>query len=363
MTTSPDSLFPYPDIPEALPTSRKPTLHDIRTLRKHINANAMAITSTRGGGAHGHLALVMTPASYTALSGVAWVDPVHPGAAPAIPAGATAAQITEINRQYKADLEEFMLFKATQAALRKCLIQAIPATYIDILADELFEYANVTPSAILAHLTTMYGQVTADDLAENMQHLQAQWHPDQPLEDLWKQLRRCQAFAMEHDAISDATAIREAILNLEKSGVFTDTLKDWRRRPQAEHTIVNLHADFNRADKERRRTTTSSDAGYANAVVSTKTHPKAPSTSNKENDPTCHPTRIGVYYCWTHGLSQNAAHTSSKCTNKSEGHCDNATLTNMMGGNNRIHRAPGETTVYKFTRRPRDGTTSSTPKE
>jgi hypothetical protein len=35
-------------------------------------------------------------------------------------------------------------------------------------------------------------------------------------------------------------------------------------------------------------------------------------------------------YCWTHG---NCSHTSPACENKSEGHIDSATYTNMQGGN------------------------------
>jgi len=306
----------------------------------------MAVTSTRGGAAHGHLALVMEDAEYATISAIPWINPVHPGLAPVIPPGATGPQITEINRQYKADLDEFLLFKATEAALRKCLIQAIPATYIDILADELLEYANVSPSAILHHLTTTYGQVTIDDMAANMQELKRQWHPDQPLEDLWKQIRRCQAFAAGHDNISEQTAIREAVINLEKSGVFHDALKDWRRRPDAEQTMANLQADFNRADKERRRSMTSQDAGFANAATTVAAPPPPHHAVDKENS-TPLATR-GLFYCWSHGLGRNHTHTSKTCSNKSPGHRDDATLMNMQGGNNRIHCAKGEMPIYKF---------------
>jgi hypothetical protein len=206
MTTNPADLFPYSEL-TLLPTAdRKPNLQGIRLLQRQINANAMAIPSSRGGGAHGHLALCMSPPDYLALTNVAWQAPVHPGQAPVIPNGATGPQITEINRQYKANMEEFTLLKSTEAALRKCLINTTPATYIDILANEIFEYANVTPAAIIEHMQTTYGQVTLDDLAANMEDLKRSWHPDQPLEDLWKQLRRCQAFALPHDPISDATA-------------------------------------------------------------------------------------------------------------------------------------------------------------
>ncbi len=44
----------------------------------------------RGGGLHGHLAMVMSDADYLARAGVAFAIPVHPGPPPP-PVGAAAA--------------------------------------------------------------------------------------------------------------------------------------------------------------------------------------------------------------------------------------------------------------------------------
>ena len=45
-------------------------------------------------------------------------------------------------------------------------------------------------------------------------------------------------------------------------------------------------------------------------------------------------------YCWTHGSSINIKHTSSTCKNKAEGHQDNATTENKMGGSEKIWTGP-----------------------
>ena len=123
MTTTIADTFPKLEL-TLLPTDRKPTAADIKLLKKEIYANAMAIPSICGGGALGHVALCMLAGDYIALpaaANTAWVDPVHPGQAPVIPNNATAAQITEINHQFKAEEEEFKVFKATEASIRKCL--------------------------------------------------------------------------------------------------------------------------------------------------------------------------------------------------------------------------------------------------
>ena len=51
-----------------------------------------------------------------------------------------------------------------------------------------------------------------------------------------------------------------------------------------------------------------------------------------------------MYYCWTHGLGKNRNHTSATCNNKAEGHKDEATADNMLGGNNKIMSARARST-------------------
>jgi hypothetical protein len=40
-------------------------------------------------------------------------------------------------------------------------------------------------------------------------------------------------------------------------------------------------------------------------------------------------------YCWTHGHQCNKHHTSTTCSNKAVGHCNDATASNTMGGSTR----------------------------
>ena len=40
-------------------------------------------------------------------------------------------------------------------------------------------------------------------------------------------------------------------------------------------------------------------------------------------------------YCWTHGFSNNLAHTGETCNNKGKGHVDTATWKNKIGGSDK----------------------------
>jgi hypothetical protein len=338
MAESVEQQFPHQEL-TPLAITDKPTNASLRPLRKELNANAMSIPSVRGGGAHGHLSLTMPAAAYTALTGAVFVTPVHPGPAPIHVLGATQAQITETNRQYSANLKEFSTYIAVEANLKKLLIQAVPNVFIDELNNELFGYANTTTLALLTHLTTTYGTITSDDLNSNLDDLSRTWTSTQPLEDLWKQIRHCRLFAEDHDPISEAMAVRSAVQNLENSGVFIDAIKDWRKRPEAEHTFALLKEHFNTADRERLRLLTSSSAGYlAQALAATEivADPAPP----KPRKP------MTLHYCWSHGLGPNPTHTSATCRRQITGHRTDSVLTNMLGGCNIIHRRRGERAVF-----------------
>ena len=342
-------LMPYPALTPL--GDARPNHVNLELLHRQLNANAMEINSARGGGQHGYLALLLSATDYNNIPNTQpWVATVHPGPAPMhAQAQPTGPQIAETNRQYKADLEEFQQATSIASILKKQLLEAVPNTYTALLSDRRFFYANVTVLQLLQHLDTTYGIVTADDLDENMNRLKAEWHPPVPLEELWKQVLDCKAFAADHDPFTDATAVRAVIANLTNAGVFTEALREWRKRPVAEHTWANVVADFTAADVERRRTVTTADLGY-------QRHQANKATDNKENTPIGANTNfapIPLAYCWSHGLGPNTNHTSTSCNRPEPGHRKEATADNMLGGCCIIKRRNGERAVYvRPARRP-----------
>jgi hypothetical protein len=340
--------FPHPALTKL--GNERPTQMTLRLLHKELNANAISVASFRGNGTLGHFALVATPEEYLSASGdIPFLPPIQPGAAPVHPIPATAAQITEINRQFLADVKEFSVYVQTESSLKKLLLAAVPDTFTSKLSDDLIGYASVTVLALLHHLDTMYGTITADDLDLNIKQLHQEWTTNQPLEDLFNQVIKCRAFARNADPISEATAVRAVLQNLENTGVFTDSIRDWRKRPEAERTLANLEAYFTIADNERKRALTSRSAGYhqaANVSIAPTATPNnknivaiaATAPKNKENK---------IFYCWSHGLGPNKEHTSASCTAKLRGHRTDATVYNMLGGCNIIHRRRGEVRIYE----------------
>jgi hypothetical protein len=351
----PITFFPHPEL-TTIPADSVPDFSSLKTIHRQLNANALAVPSTRGGGLLGHLALVIPPAQYLAQpNAAAWINPANPGPLPAPVVGATAAQIAEASRVYKVILEEFKIYATMENNLKRLIIAAVPDTFIKTLKDDDFGYANVTTLDILNHLDTTYGTVSADDLEDNVNRMNAEWSPTQPIEDLWNQIEQCQRYAQPHDPITERAATRAAVQNLTNSGVFSDALKDWRKRTTAQQTWANLKLDFTTADKERRRQLTTAQAGFANKA----TQDKENQIPSKPPPPNVGAKTTVMGYCWSHGYGSNTNHTSSTCTNPQPGHRMEATVDNMLGGCCIIKRRTGERAVYKRPERKQPSSTQA----
>ncbi|CAB9517330.1 hypothetical protein SEMRO_849_G210550.1 [Seminavis robusta] len=288
----------------AIPPDEKPTYNSLKTIHQELNDNAMAINSTLGGGHYGHLRLVLPPIKYNDLPNtIPWVNPLHPGEAPVHGVAPTGPQITETNRVYAANETKFLIYRATETALKKQLIEAVPDTFIKTLKHDMYGYAQVTVIAMLNHLDRTYGTVGPQDLSDNMKRMTAEWSPTQPIEDLYNQVKDAQKFAADHDPITDKHAVRAAIDNLENSGVFTNA------KEMEEQEFTHMERHFNAADKERRRILTTKEMGFAN---------KAIEKSNTNTTPNVNP-----------------------------GHRSDANGDNMHGGCCIIRRRAGEKAVYR----------------
>lgn len=338
-------VFPHPSLS---PITGQPTSTSLKLLHKEVFTNARAIPSTRGGGAHGHLGLVMPAANYLALTGHAFMLPLHPGAAPVHAVGATAAQITETNRVFTATLAELTTANQFRQEIKKLILAAVNSIYLASLEDDTFGYADVSPNAMLVHLKSSYGTISRAELEANRNKLNTSWNVDEPIEDLWPRLREIKRISSEADEeIADTTIMDLTALMFEATGVFSTACDNWRIKPEADKTFPNFVIHFNTENKERLRKLTLAQAGFhgANKATTSPSIPHQPTPTAVSPSPattlrtprvTPNDCDVKMYYCWTHGLGTNASHTSATCERKAEGHKDNATVINMQGGNNTI---------------------------
>lgn len=317
--------FPYPVL---TPIIDAPAIPSLKKLKREMYANALAITSKRGGGKNGHLALVMPSNKYLARPNAEFfTPPPHPGEAPAT--ATSTPMVIENHRVYNAKLKEHDDFTVVVGELKKQLLAAVPDTYLAILADDEMGYADVSCLTIVTHLDNTYGTVTAEDLEANRNSLSDPWNLDWPQEDLWTRINTAQTFAAANqDPITDAAAISLTLAVFEKAAMYRDQTIAWRIANNTNATLANFREFFTRAAKEHRRTATAQTAGYHGAHATTNTTP-APTIVDLSSP---NIFRCIHYYCHTHGYTKNPNHTSLTCNDKKAGHKDAATGDKRMGG-------------------------------
>lgn len=342
MTTS--LVFPTPVL---TPIVGRPTSTTLQILQQQLYQNARAITSSAGGGALGHLAVIMDPAAYARRPGaIAFVIPVSPGILEAPARGADAAAISEAKRVYKNDLMVFTTYQAVRIALTNQIIQAVEPTYLLALNDVDFGFADVEPYAMLTHLKTTYGVLTGLEIEKNRARLSDSWDTSSPIETLWARISEIRRIATNATQdIGDTAVIALVLPMFEKTGLFLHSINSWNGMDLAQQTYDCFKTHFTRANELRITALTSADLKFADANAATYlsaatqmvTPPRVTSTggTNKGTDTgSVSVSGNRMYYCWSHGLGSSEKHTGHTCKNTKPGHIADATAFRRQGGSN-----------------------------
>ena len=71
-----NTTFEYPVLTKI---QGQPDFQSLKTIKDELKANATTVPTDLGGGANGHLGLVLTPAEYANVNPINYVRPAHPG--------------------------------------------------------------------------------------------------------------------------------------------------------------------------------------------------------------------------------------------------------------------------------------------
>ena len=176
-------VFPTPVL---TPITGCPTNSTLQVLQRQLYQNARAIPSDRGGGALGHLAVIMEPDEYILRpTAIAFVVPHSPGALQPAADGTTQAQLFELKRVHTNAMTDFILYQNVRTALVNQISAAVEPTFLEILCDVDFGFADVEPYTLLTHLKTTYGTLTGQELENNRTRLSDAWDTTSPIETLW----------------------------------------------------------------------------------------------------------------------------------------------------------------------------------
>jgi hypothetical protein len=374
-TSTPEEFiesFPHPTLPKV---SGQPTYATISSIKKLVAANAASVSCNNGGGLHGYLGIVLSPAVYATIAAAPFIAPVYPGPHPAVAFGATAAQITAATTMHKEQLREWREHTSMQNALKKQVLEAVDPIYLRALRNRHTGYANHTIREILTHLIDAYGLITPIDLKKNNDLLNEPWDPSTPFEHLIDQVEEAVEYADDGNQPFTVEQIINAAYTLVfNTGVFFEECKQWRLLAPALKTWDRFKTHFTEAHQQHRlQQATMQSSGYhkanymsghnmhyeetaaalanlatataadrqamANLTNTIETLTKQLATSQTEIQSLKQQlkqqrtrTRETGNYCWSHGFVVGPRHNSDTCRMPKDGHQRSATRENTMGG-------------------------------
>jgi hypothetical protein len=290
----------------------------------------------------------------------------------------------EAIRQFNQTKHEHSVYVQANIALKNQIINSVDDKYISAQKHAVTLYAKVTPLMLLTHLWDTYGSIDQADQTANEARMRKDWHPPNPIEELYEQLIEGQNFASKgRETISDGQLIRWGYEIILKTGLFNRDCEKWRKKQEADKTWDNFKEHFSIAEDDREKNQTNSDAGFSanqmeqiiqkqvqaemtallNAIPQLDDEPpplqvEAPPAANatvtldaiaKLIDAKLKSARLNqtttekpppqgtidgipVTYCWSHGITANLYHNSTNCRRCKTGHKKEATLNNRMGG-------------------------------
>lgn len=318
------TYFNFPK--EALtPIEDEPTNATLTILKREIYANAMANETTLGCGTLGFLGLIMPDADFATKQTTPkpFTKPVP-----------DEDDADDDSVTYKQDIRDLREYHAMETQLKAQIIAAVSSEFLTALEDPDLGFGKITAKQMLQHLIDEYGSITADDITANTEQLNAPWNTEQPIRKLWERIKECQRLGRAgNEPITDRMAMFTALKVLDETGLFSTYTTNWRMMNpmQTKWTMEPFREYFNQADKDRKKNLTTKDAGYhsANATKPTTNKKEGTTATNHFVDPK---SGRKVYYCWSHGATTNATHTSATCTRPLDGHKKDAHWFDMQGG-------------------------------
>ena len=163
----------------------EPTFESIRTLQHEILINAQCVHSDLGGGAHGHVGLVLRPQEYALHSNAAYRRPTHPGPL-IVPAGTTNHMLNTLREQHRERVRVFQEVEGIKQALRQQIVTAIEPQYLEAFRDTMTGRIALPVHELIRNLYNLYGKVTPQQLQEQDDKVrQMTYDPINPIDGIF----------------------------------------------------------------------------------------------------------------------------------------------------------------------------------
>ena len=387
-----ETLFEYPDL---TPIHGEPSFESLTMMMNQLKANARSVRTPLGGGQHGYMGLLLTPAQYAIISTVPFIRPRHPGEL-VTPPFQLPHVVADTTARHKEQLRLYNECNNVEQALRQQIAKAVEEAYLLALRNRHTRTIVHPIQYIINFLFQNHGKVTQAKLAaERLRVEQYAFNPNEPIDVIFNKIDDLLELSIA--AQCDYTAqqlIGIGYLIINRTGKYGEYVRKWNRLPPEQKTWPNFKVQFRDAQTELRDTgdleiqdTSLHSANLVNEVIEGVKRALEPASeeaaiaeqqamlhmanmssqqqampdimtkmmemmqqmqqmqvqmmqqsghnnsnntiSNNRRNNRNRGRRTTSKYCWSHGA---CAHSSSECNAKKEGHRDDATFENKLGG-------------------------------
>jgi hypothetical protein len=113
--------------------------------------------------------------------------------------------------------------------------------YLDVLNADMVGFANISSRAMLDHLFTTYGNITAVDLENNFEHMRRAWDTQQPDASFFKQIQDCADYSEAGGVlIGHPQQINVGYANIFATGHFMSACRRWNEKTLAEKNLGTI---------------------------------------------------------------------------------------------------------------------------
>ena len=213
------------------PIIGQPDFESLQKLKNEIKANAQSVPSTLGGGNHGLLGMVLTPAEYAVISAVPFVAPAHPGNL-VFPPGTTGVQSKAMEIQYRNDMKTYEQCIGVEKAILQQINKAVHDDWLRPIRDNVTNAINRSIPDVLAFLFQEHGDVSAESLTrkEKLVREMVYTPATDPVDKVFTEVSDLADFAAAAGApYSRQQKINIAYVILMRARVFSQNITEWNR--------------------------------------------------------------------------------------------------------------------------------------
>jgi hypothetical protein len=223
----------------------EPDYASIGQIIQTLYGNEASLPTTIGGGAHGHIGLIMTTVLYATLTPMAYTVPDDPG--PVVTHAANASpSIRERNTiTYKEARRMYDNSANMDSALKTQIIDTIEDTYLCELRNKYTGYLGVTARYVIDYLLDRYGKITPADIAACKQRINEPIDASQPIDVYFQKIDDCIQYADDGQvAFTTGQILQTTYHAISTSGFYNDACKEWRKKPPADKNWRNFKRFF-----------------------------------------------------------------------------------------------------------------------